>query len=86
MTLSTLCLSKFIVSWLISCVSNCDVRLYDGVVEDIQVTQIGTKESTDMKGFGYGKPLLIRLSVEAKPEIVRLETMSQNLQIYFSSR
>lgn len=53
-------------------------QLYKSAVEDLQVTQIGGKEPADMKGFGYGKPLLVRFLIQGKPEMVVLETLAEN--------
>ncbi len=53
-------------------------QLYKAPVKVVEVTQIGSKESTDMKGFGYGKPVLVRFLIQGKPEIVVLETMAEN--------
>lgn len=53
-------------------------QLYNSPVEVIQLNHIGTKASTDMKGFGYGKPLFVRFLIEGKTRIVVLETMAEN--------
>jgi tRNA A-37 threonylcarbamoyl transferase component Bud32 len=53
-------------------------QLYKTPVEVIQITQIGSKEATDRKRFGYGKPLLVRFIVHGKTETVVLETMAEN--------
>ena len=53
-------------------------QLYQSPVEVIEVTQIGSKESTDMKSYGYGKPLLVRFLIHDKPGTVVLETMAEN--------
>lgn len=53
-------------------------QLYKNPVEVIEMNQIGTKASTDMKSFGYGKPLLVRFLIEGMTRIVVLETMAEN--------
>jgi len=53
-------------------------QLFKDSVEVVEVTEIGSKESTDMKSFGYGKPLLVRFLIQGKPEIVVFETMAEN--------
>jgi len=52
--------------------------LYRGEVDILSVSEIGREETADLKGFGYGRPYVIRFSVDDKVKALVLETMSPN--------
>ena len=52
--------------------------LYNGDVRISSISEIGKEGESELKGFGYGLPYLIRFSVNNEEKTIVLETMSPN--------